>query len=100
MPRPVPVLPSSRIPLGRTLHLSPGAWFQPAAPSFKDTFIQELSMRHRLLYLLAAVAVLGISMGCLYPDHGGRRDEGRDQRHEQGPEHRDRDHEERHDDRH
>jgi hypothetical protein len=50
-------------------------------------------MKLRFVYLATAVAMLGLTMGCLYPNHGrgrpprrgGRRDERRDDR-------RDRDH--------
>ena len=49
-------------------------------------------MKLRLLYLIAAVAMLGLSVGCLYPEPGRRREERRDQRPE--PRH-DRDHDDR-----
>jgi hypothetical protein len=47
-------------------------------------------MKRRFLCLTISAAVLGLSVGCLYPDHGDRRGEGPDQRH-------DREHEDRHD---
>lgn len=41
-------------------------------------------MKHRFTYLATAVAMLGLTLGCLYPDHhrgrGPRRDERRDDR--------------------
>lgn len=54
-------------------------------------------MKHRLFFLIAGIAVLGQSVGCLYPEHDQRRrprpeqrrGEDHDQRHDQG-----------HDDRH
>lgn len=55
-------------------------------------------MKLRILYLAAAVAMIGLSVGCLYPEPGGRREqrheERRDQRHD---DRRDRDHDDRHD---
>jgi hypothetical protein len=52
-------------------------------------------MKSRLILFTAAITLLGLSVGCIFPGHergrGERRDEGRDQRPE--PRH-DRDHEE------
>jgi len=58
-------------------------------------------MKRRLLYLTISAAVLGLSVGCLYPDHGDRRGERSDQRHDR--EHEDghgRDNEREHGERH
>jgi hypothetical protein len=55
-------------------------------------------MKRRLLALTISVAALGLSVGCLYPDHGGRRGEGPDQRHDRDhDDRRDRDHDRGHD---
>jgi|GEM_PF-2758334 hypothetical protein len=55
-------------------------------------------MKRRLLFLTISAAVLGLSVGCLYPDHGERRGERPDQRHDQGhDENRGRDNDREHD---
>ena len=57
-------------------------------------------MKLRLLSLAAAVSLLGLSMGCLYPDGEGRRDRRSEPSHEQEREHdRDRGREDHHDER-
>jgi len=58
-------------------------------------------MKRRLLCLVIAAGVLGVSVGCLYPGYGRRRDEGPYERRDRRPEpRRDRDRDDRHDDRH
>jgi hypothetical protein len=54
-------------------------------------------MKLRLISLIAALTLLGLSVGCLYPDHGRGREEHREPRHEERREQgHDREHDERH----
>ena len=58
-------------------------------------------MKRRPLYLLATVALLGMTVGCLYPDYDHGRGRGHEERREQRrDDRRDDRHEDRHDDRH
>jgi len=58
-------------------------------------------MKRRLLALTVSLAALGLSVGCLYPDHGERRGERPDQRHDRDHEdRRGRDHDKDHEGRH
>jgi len=49
-------------------------------------------MKRRLLFLTISAVALGLSIACLYPDGGHRREQRPEQRHDQHDERRDRDH--------
>ena len=55
--------------------------------------------KHRLLFLISSVMMLGLTVGCLYPEREGRherREERWEHRRDDRPERRDREHEDRH----
>ena len=59
------------------------------------SLVKESNMKRRLLFLIISTALLGLSVGCLFPDRNPRREEGPELRNDD--DRRDKDHDREHD---